>query len=522
MTTVDPRVTEGQAHAAQERARLAHDPHRPRYHVLPPSGWMNDPNGLIHHGGLYHVFYQHNPDAAQWGHIQWGHAVSQDLVHWQDWPIALSPTPGTPDEDGCWSGCAFMDGDTPAIIYTGGKKRGEQHEQLPCLAHSHDGLLSFEKYAGNPLVAAPPTGLDVVGFRDHRVWREGEAWCMLVGSGVRGVGGAALLYRSANLTDWTYLGPLLQGDRAALDPLWTGEMWECADFFPLGDRHALLISVFAEDPTTFYYPALLTGRYADFRFVPDATSLIDLGGHVDLPRRVPRGERPAYGMHAGQFYAPQTFDAPDGRRLMFGWIGEARTQQAQLDAGWAGVLSLPRALSLDADGALRQEPAAELQALRGDEVRFADLTLADGAQLSVDGVSGRAAELDLRLRPTGARRLTLAVRCAPDGREQTLIVVDFERAHIGVDRRHASLDPGVQADPRGGPFVPQADGTLELRVFIDASVLEIFVNRRSVLTSRVYPTLPDSLGLWLRADGGSAQLEHLSAWTLESAWENPA
>src|SRR5215813_2310009 len=99
------------------RKQLETDPHRPGFHYLPPKNWMNDPNGLIQWEGKFHLFYQHNPNGPVWGNIHWGHAVSPDLVHWSDLPIALAPTPGGPDEVGCFSGCAVNNG-VPTLIYT--------------------------------------------------------------------------------------------------------------------------------------------------------------------------------------------------------------------------------------------------------------------------------------------------------------------------------------------------------------------------------------------------------------------
>src|SRR5438270_14066279 len=104
---------------------LVADPHRPRYHFLPPSNWMNDPNGLIQWNGAYHLFYQYNPFAPVWGSIHWGHAVSADLVHWRDLPIALAPTPGSADEFGVFSGCAFDNDGAATILYTGVRKPGD-------------------------------------------------------------------------------------------------------------------------------------------------------------------------------------------------------------------------------------------------------------------------------------------------------------------------------------------------------------------------------------------------------------
>src|SRR5688572_12844442 len=122
--------------------------HRPQYHFLPPANWMNDPNGLIQWQGQYHMFYQYNPNGPFHGTIHWGHAISSDLVHWEHLPIALAPTPGGPDEDGCWSGCAVDDGGVPTFIYSGARNRVER----ACLATSSDGLLTWEKYPGNPII----------------------------------------------------------------------------------------------------------------------------------------------------------------------------------------------------------------------------------------------------------------------------------------------------------------------------------------------------------------------------------
>ena len=193
------------------------DPQRPHYHFLPPANWLNDPNGLIQWNGAYHMFYQYNPHGPFHGTIHWGHAVSTDLVHWEHLPIALAPTPDGPDEDGCWSGCAGADNGVPTLIYSG--NRGGA--QRACLATSSDGLLTWQKHPDNPVIPAPPPGLHLVEFRDHCVWREDGMWYQLIGAGIEGHGGTALLYRSADLRAWEYLHPLLIGDQQRFAPLWT-------------------------------------------------------------------------------------------------------------------------------------------------------------------------------------------------------------------------------------------------------------------------------------------------------------
>jgi len=298
---------------------LGRDPHRPRYHFLPPANWLNDPNGLIHWKGQYHLFYQYNPNGPFWGTIHWGHAASTDLVHWMHLPIALAPTPESADEDGCWSGCAVDNQGIPTLIYTG--KRGE--EEFPCLATSPDDLLTWQKYAANPLIPGPPSDLQVVGFRDPSVWQEGDKWYQLIGSGIPEVGGTALLYTSPDLIHWEYMHPLYTGDKNRTDPVWTGSMWECPQLFPLGEKHVLLVSVWEHGRP--YYAVYFVGSYVNHRFLPETQCIVDGGGH---------------------FYAPQTLRDDQRRRLMWGWLWEGRSIAHQQAAGWAGVMSLPRLLRL--------------------------------------------------------------------------------------------------------------------------------------------------------------------------------
>jgi beta-fructofuranosidase len=312
---------------------------------------MNDPNGLVQWQGTYHLFYQHNPEAPVWGPMYWGHASSPDLVHWTHLPIALSPTPGGPDQSGVWSGCAVDWNGVPGVMYTG--RDGDSEHA--CLASSRDGLLTWKKYSGNPVISETPPGLDLVGFRDPCVWRVNGVWLMTLGTGIRGVGGAVLLYSSANLTDWHYLGPLVTGDQNQKEPLWTGEMWECPGFFPLGDRHVLILSAMGHFPPRALYTLYFLGEFRDYRFTPEVYAKMD-GGDI-------------------YFYAPQTFLDESGRRIAFGWSREARSVEAQIAAGWAGVMTLPRLLDWREDGWMSQRPergsrGRTWQSMRGELVHW--------------------------------------------------------------------------------------------------------------------------------------------------------
>src|ERR1051326_9206447 len=196
------------------------DPHRPLYHFS-PERWMNDPKPFFCHGE-YHIYFQHNPNGAFWCTMHWGHAVSRDLIQWHQLPIALAPTPGGPDQDGCFTGCVVKEEGRFHILYTGIPQLSPL-QQVQCLATSAD-MIAWEKYPGNPVISEPPPGFGEC-FRDPCAWKEGDDWFMLIGSELpEGSGGAALLYRSSDLVHWEYLHPLFVGEAAC-----TGRDFECPD-----------------------------------------------------------------------------------------------------------------------------------------------------------------------------------------------------------------------------------------------------------------------------------------------------
>ncbi|MFI5706524.1 glycoside hydrolase family 32 protein [Kribbella sp. NPDC051620] len=470
------------------------DPHRPRFHFVSPGGWLNDPNGLTQWGGTYHLFYQYNPDSARHERIHWGHAVSMDLVHWSDEPIALTPEDG-PDADGCWSGVLVNDRGVPTMIYSGRRDGTER----ACLATGDPSLRNWRKEPGNPVIPEPPDDLDLVAYRDHSVWHEGGQWHQLIGAGISGRGGAALHYTSPDLRSWQYEGPLHTADGDRPGTLWTGTMWECVDLFALGERHVLLFSVW--DDGTTHYPAYYVGDYADGKFV--ATSLHQLD----------------YGLR--HFYAPQSMTDSDGRRIAFGWIQEGRTDLATQRAGWSGAMSLPRQLTIGRDGQLVQEPVAEIAALRRDHVAVRPQTLEPGVAIELSEVIGDQLDIEARLVIPDGAYAEIALRCSPDGTERTVISID--RAGTGelrLDRANSSLDPDVDRTPLAGALPIPADGSVELRIIVDHSVLEIFANGRA-LTARIYPTRPDATGVSLRVSDGAVRLEQLDAWTMADIWTGP-
>ncbi|MFF1918715.1 glycoside hydrolase family 32 protein [Streptomyces sp. NPDC058239] len=480
-----------------ERAVL--DPHRPRFHFTAPGGWLNDPNGLAHWNGVYHLFYQYNPLAAAHHRIHWGHATSRDLINWTDEPVALVPGTDGPDRDGCWSGVLVDDGGTPTLVYSG--RHGER--ELPCVATGSPDLRSWHKDPANPVIAAPPEG-DLTAFRDHCVWRENGKWRQLVGSGIRGVGGTAFLYESEDLRGWRYVGPLLTGDAStgtAADLDWTGTMWECVDLFRIDGADILAFSAWDEGAT--HYPLYWTGQYEGDTFTPRELHRLDYGQRY--------------------FYAPQSTRDALGRRIMFGWLQEGRDEDAMAEAGWCGVMSLPRVVTLGADGRLVQAPVPELARLRREAVHTAAFVVTDGTYVRLDDVAGDQLDIEttLRLAPGAAARLV--VRESVDGSERTVIEVsraaDGTTGTLRLHREASSLDPSVDSEPRYGELPLNGDGAVDLRVLVDHSALEIFANGLA-LAARIYPTRPDALGVGIAAVGAVA-MERLDAWQMTAVFDGP-
>lgn len=454
--------------------------HRPGFHFLPPANWMNDPNGLLQWRGRYHLFYQYNPNGAFHGTIHWGHAVSDDLVRWNDLPIALAPTPGGPDKDGVFSGCAVVHDGVPTIAYTG------VGPEVQCVARAADpddpDLIAWTKFDGNPVIAAPPPELAVGGFRDPFIWREDDGWYCAIGSGIKGSGGSVLLYRSRDLVRWEYVHELCRGDRDA-----TGAVWECPNIFALDGKHVLIVSALPQQEVLY-----MIGEYLDRRFAPGRTSALEPGG---------------------SFYAPQVMRDARERWLIWGWLREARPTQAQRAAGWSGVMSLPRSISITDDGALCMRPVDELASLREGHARHAGVTLEDDAAKPL--AEGVNMEIIAVVAPGNAQRAGFYVFESPDGAERTCVYYDRGAQALVIDRERASLDAETVRDVCAAPLSLAEGEPLTLRIFLDASVIEVFANDRVSMSSRVYPTLASSRGVRPFATGGAARVETLDVWRMQ-------
>lgn len=499
--------------AREMREKLWNDPHRPRYHLVPPDGFWNDINGTIFWKEWYHVFFlgrMPNPDAADeaWKPV-WEHASSRDLVHWIHHPPALVPAFDGRMPEGLYSGDAIENAPIPTLIY-------HVPGQGTCIATSEDDeLIRWTPFPENPVIPMPEQATEYIVF-DPCAWKESDAYYALIGNknGAPGFDGdCTSLFKSTNLIDWEYLHPFYKSDRR-----WTDEVEDCAcpDFFPLGEAHMLLMHGHRPYGQAHYY----LGRYENERFYPE------IHGRMNWP--------------GGQLAAPETLLDGKGRRIFFGWIREARPREKY---GWASVMSLPRVLSLSEDGNLRIEPASELETLRVHHRRRENLQLATDSEVNVEDVRGDCLELAVQIetgklseaksRVAGAREFGIKVRCSPGGEEETTIVCVPEKGVLRIDLAKSTLADEVKYprstprdEPEGideseryaiaqeAPFELASGEQLKLRVFLDRSVLEIFANGRQCLTQRIYPTRADSLGVSIFARGGPVIVRSLEAWDM--------
>ncbi|MDQ0958487.1 beta-fructofuranosidase [Streptomyces sp. B4I13] len=460
---------------------------RPVTHLRPPRNWINDPNGLVFHDGHYHAFYQYNPYGSTHANMHWGHFRSPDLLTWEPLPIALSPTPGGVDADGCFSGNAVSDGERLVAFYSAHREdRSFQHQPVT-YATSHDGGLTFRP-RGELVVPAWPESCTM--YRDPYVWQDGDGWRMLVGAALADGRGAALLYESPDLENWTYRGPF---DAREQEPvggteLHTGEGWECPQYLPAqsGRPGALLFSAWNSDDSPRCVTALVGEEHGN---------VLEAGAPVLVD-------------HGPDCYAPALLRAPGGRWLLWGWSGEAREESWAVADGWAGVLTLPREISVGGDGTLRQQPPTELLALRGEHVIHTEGVTDGPVEL---GSVGRAFDLTARLEPTGNAGLRLLT--TPGGSEYLDIHLDADTGELVVDRDHSSLDSRA----RGGSYrMPCPVGRpVDVRVVVDHSIAEIFLTTTGqVLTLRFYPTGQSPWRLQARTAPGTRLGYAVDAWDL--------
>ncbi len=472
--------------AAHETDILPED--RPLLHLTPRIGWMNDPNGFSFYDDTYHLFYQYHPYGTDWGPMHWGHARSKDLLHWEFLPAALAPDQEY-DRFGCFSGsaAALPDG-RQLLMYTGVRQKPRedgrmQDVQTQCLAIG-DGIY-YEKLDTNPVLDQKdlPEGASPADFRDPKIWQanDGSFRC-LTGNRPADGSGQLLLFHSTDGLDWHFSKVFFENKCRY------GKMLECPDFFELDGKAVLLVSPQDTLP--------------DGKELPGGHAAIALLGRYDAETDA-FTEETMQGLDFGlDFYAPQSVQTPDGRRVLIGWLqnwDSCGHRREDRENKWFGQMSIPREISLQ-DGRLCQWPIRELESCRSRHISFQGKRILE--ETSFEGVSGRVADLSLvlHLKPD-CKRIT--IQCAKGHGCYTSLVLEYTGAGTGrltLDRtnsgtrralRHTS-SCDVSFDPDAG---------LSLRLILDRFSMEAFIEGgRRVLSAAIY-TEPSAEGITFAADG---------------------
>ncbi|MFM1944037.1 MAG: Sucrose-6-phosphate hydrolase [Verrucomicrobiota bacterium] len=489
------------------RERFLEDPYRPGYHFCVPEdmGMPGDPNGAFFANGRYHLMYLYNRTGSG---FCWGHISSADLLHWRHHPDAIGPGDG---DEGCFSGGAFVDEDGAAYLsywmLWGARGIGLARSEGPDYA-------DWTKLESNPVVASTEWGVtEVVGQGGRsfhygsadpsNIWKEGGVYYMLTGNllvlNKYGRGEDALLedqgdrlylMASEDLREWEYRGVFYERN-----PEWTDRSEDnmCPSFLPLpsgpeggeaSGKHLLLF--ISHNKGCQYY----VGEYRGERFYPERHGRMTW---VD-----------------NTYFASEALVDDRGRQIMWAWLLD--NPEGEKERGWSGVYGLPRSLWLGADGTLRMRPVEELERLRVGVQEWVGGGLEDGEVRWLEGVRGESCEVEVRGDIGRARRVGVKVRVSAGGEEETLVYYDAEGGQLVMDTTRSGGD-GRRVVERA-PFELAEGEPLQLRVFVDKSVVEVFANDRQAIGRRVYPTRSDSVGVGVFAEGGRTGDGRVTAWEM--------
>lgn len=438
---------------------------RPVFHMASPIGWINDPNGFSEYNGKYHLFFQYHPYSTVWGPMHWGHCVSEDFVKWEPLPAALAPDE-IYDHMGCFSGSALSYGGKHVLIYTGVSEAGQRQ----CIAFG-DGE-TYEKYDGNPVILPEglPDGSSKEDFRDPKLFMAGGKYYCIIGNKNDKTGGQAVLYMSDDLKTWSFLAAADESRHEL------GTMWECPDFFSVDDEDCIMASPMElerKKGSPFHgggNSIFLTGKLeASGHFSRFDCGIADSG--LD-------------------FYAPQSMETSDGRRIMTAWMHTWDNVLCPKDFLWNGQMTFPRELHIR-DHKVYQKPVREIEDHYCDPVD-AEVMLHDERKV-VDGLSGRV--FDMVVRTSGAiKNYTIGLAAGKD--HETTVTVDCVHHTLTFDRSYS----GLTKDCLNIRTVDLSD-TDEIRILADRYSVEIFADEGRVAMTSLIFTPAEEDGIFFEAEG---------------------
>ncbi|KAH7137785.1 glycosyl hydrolase [Dactylonectria macrodidyma] len=466
---------------------FAADPMRPQFHYTQYQGWINDPAGLSQWQGHHHLFSQFYPDAPLWGPMYWSHAESVDAVHWRELPVALSPKNASDPKDtsGRFTGSAVVDklhGNKLRLIftdYTDTAFHPDAVQEVVSTATSADGI-NFDLDSKNPIIAGPPAGAPTF-FRDPKVFRDptDNSWKMVVGSS-NDVSGRVQLYRSTDLVSWSHVGVLYTGDGS------TGAVWECPNFFPLGDKWVLF---YGGNALGWYE----TGTYNGSVFTSEKRGLIDAGPDS---------------------YAMQWYKDASGRDLAITWMGNWPTPKWPSRVnGWAGSQSVTRELFLRDDGGLGSRPIAALDKLATGLAKKLGRRRVGNTALVVGSTKTARLQVAVDLDATTASSFTISL--FKSKAESVLLTYTTANRTLTLDTKNAGYG---QAGTWQAVIAGSARNKLTLDIFVDRSSLEVFAGDGTVMTATVWPRYQESKDITIIGHEGTASFESINLTPLGSSW----
>lgn len=484
------------------------EPYRPQFHFSPEAHWMNDPNGLVYHNGLYHLFYQYYPHATVWGPMHWGHAVSKDLLHWEHWPIALYP-----DKKGfIFSGSAVVDKNNTSGFGQDGKvplvtiftyfrmdieKQGGINTQTQGIAYSLDNGMTWTKYANNPVI----DNTTIKDFRDPKVlWDESlQQWVMVLVAGDH-----AQFYVSKNLKAWEFTGTFGKEQGAH------GGVWECPDLFKLQvegtdlEKWVLLISIGSGGPNGGSGTQYFVGDFDGRTFVSDQKAFKWLDWGSDN-------------------YAGVTYNGTsDSERTFIGWMSNWKYALTTPTTPWRSAMTVPRKLTLHGragDFYVKNYPVAQFENLRTPSITEATISIDAGAKKTMEFKDGlnqseilfNTAQKEFELILGNQLKEKITIRF-----DATSNLVILDRTRAGAKDFHPDFANSLQY-----MVLSPVDGrNKEVRLLIDRSSLELFVNGgEQVMTVQLFPTEPYTEFTIRNTAKEGLQIDGFQKNEVESVWK---
>lgn len=448
------------------------------FHVCAPVGWINDPNGLSLYQGEYHLFYQYHPFSVEWGPMHWGHVKTKDFIKWEQLECALAPDTEY-DGQGCFSGSAVEWKGKHVLIYTGVSDKVELNgthstRQTQCIALG-DGK-NYEKLLQNPVITPDslPKGSSLIDFRDPKAWVEGEYIYLVAGSRAADGSGQIPLYRSKDLSSWEFIR-IIDSCNNEL-----GKMWECPDFFPLEGKEVLMFS-----------PQEMFASKSEFHNGNNTACII---GNYDKELHVFTRESIQTIDYGLDFYAPQTVEAEDGRRILIGWLQSWDNHLYPQEFGWSGMMSIPRELKIE-KGRLCQKPVTELANYYLDSVSYTNLKLKN--EIKLEGVSGRY--IDLMVLIHGGDYKVFQIRLACGEGKYTSLIYDKYKNTFTIDREFSGLTRDVISSRTIKILENQEH--IKIRTVMDRYSIEVFINDGQQVLSMLIFTDIKADGIEFSAEG---------------------